>query len=207
MSTPTLEIDGKPVDIAEAERQFHQSMAAPEPDEPVAPAPPRVDQEAPYGRKADGTPRQRAPGPGRGNKSRTTAGSSASSASKTESAADAHARRTQGIQGTLGLVGGVLMVASGESVALQADAITVVQDAEPFGDAVADAAAINPKFAAQIDRLINAGPYAALFAIGIKMTAQIASNHGIAAARMMPGTKTPEDLVSEYQSASSADTA
>jgi hypothetical protein len=205
MSTPTLEIDGKPVDVAEAERQFHASMATPASDEPVAPAPPRVAPDAPFGTKADGEPRKRRAGPGRGNKSRTTA--TAPAKAKSESAEDAHARRTEGIQSSLGLVGGVLMVTAGESIALKADAVTVVQDAKPLGDAVADAAAVNPKFAAQVDRLINAGPYAALFAVGVKMTAQLASNHGITVARMMPGTQTPEDLIAEFESAVTANTA
>lgn len=53
--------NGKPVDIGAAQTQFAAAMAAPEPSEPTAPAPPAVDQDAPYGRKADGTPKR---GPG-----------------------------------------------------------------------------------------------------------------------------------------------
>ena len=55
--------DGQAIDLDAAEQDFHRAMAAPEPDEPEAPAPPKrtVDPDAPYGRKVDGTPKK-APG-------------------------------------------------------------------------------------------------------------------------------------------------
>lgn len=55
--------DGKVIDLDQAEAEFHRAMAAPEPDEPQAAAPPKraADPEAPYGRKVDGTPKK-APG-------------------------------------------------------------------------------------------------------------------------------------------------
>jgi hypothetical protein len=56
--------DGTQIDLDRAEADFHRAMAAPEPDEPVAPAPPKrapADPEAPFGRKVDGTPKK-APG-------------------------------------------------------------------------------------------------------------------------------------------------
>lgn len=62
--------DGTPVDAGDLSRSFAAAMAAPEPDEPAAAAPPRTaggtaDPDAPYGRKADGSPRKSRPGPGR----------------------------------------------------------------------------------------------------------------------------------------------
>lgn len=65
--------DGQAIDLDQAEADFHRAMAAPEPDEPIAPAPPKrapADDEAPYGRKVDGTPKK-APG-GRPAKPRVT---------------------------------------------------------------------------------------------------------------------------------------
>ena len=61
--------DGQPLDVEGAEQAFAQAMAAPvDGDEvPEYPAPPRKDP-APFGVKADGSPRQRKPGPGRGNR-------------------------------------------------------------------------------------------------------------------------------------------
>lgn len=59
--------DGTPVDVPPVDnpktpdQEWAAAMAAPEPGEPTAPAPPKKDPEAPYGRKADGTPKK---GPG-----------------------------------------------------------------------------------------------------------------------------------------------
>lgn len=59
--------DGAVLDVPgvdEAERAFNAAMAAPEPTDPEAPAPPPKapeDPQAPYGRKADGSPKK---GPG-----------------------------------------------------------------------------------------------------------------------------------------------
>lgn len=56
--------DGQRVDLDESDAEFARAMAAPGPDEPEAPAPPKrdpADPEAPYGRKVDGTPKK-APG-------------------------------------------------------------------------------------------------------------------------------------------------
>ncbi len=58
---------GAVIDIVAREAEFHAAMAAPEPGTPSVeemPAPPKVrdaDPEAPYGRRADGTPKK---GPG-----------------------------------------------------------------------------------------------------------------------------------------------
>jgi hypothetical protein len=65
--------DGTAIDLDKAEQDFHRAMAAPEPDEPEAPAPPKrepADPDAPFGRKLDGTPKK-APG-GRPGKPRVT---------------------------------------------------------------------------------------------------------------------------------------
>jgi hypothetical protein len=40
--------------------------------------------------------------------------------------------------------------------------------------------------------------------IAVSTAAQIASNHGVAAARILPGTKLPEDLIAEFQGTENA---
>lgn len=64
--------DGKAIGLDQAEAEFHSAMAAPEPDEPEAAAPPKrtADPEAPFGRRVDGSPKK-APG-GRPAKARVT---------------------------------------------------------------------------------------------------------------------------------------
>jgi hypothetical protein len=90
--------DGQPVDLDQAEKQFHASMAAPDPAEPTHPAPPLKDPEAPYGRKADGTPRKRAPGPGRG---KTGARVNSAPAQPAPDVLAARQRRAEGCQGSV----------------------------------------------------------------------------------------------------------
>jgi hypothetical protein len=64
--------DGTALGLDPAEQEFARAMAAPEPDEPEHPAPPKRQQpagDAPYGYKADGTPKKAA---GRPRKARVT---------------------------------------------------------------------------------------------------------------------------------------
>jgi hypothetical protein len=206
MSTPTLEIDGNPVDVLEAERAFHASMAAPEPNEPVAPAPPRVDQEAPYGRKADGTPRQRAAGPGRGKKTRTTA--TGTGKPKSETAAEVELRRREGVKGIVQIVsaGTTVLYMRSEDKAWYADTITLTNTADPMASAVVETCNANPKFAAIVDKVTAAGPYAALFSVTLGMAAQLAANHGIGLGKAL-GAQDPADVIAGFESASTADTA
>lgn len=79
MAETLMTADGATLDLDTAERDFARSMAAPEPSEPQAPAPPRrtADPEAPYGRTVSGRPK-RAPG-GRPPKPRVTEAAPATS--------------------------------------------------------------------------------------------------------------------------------
>lgn len=195
--------DGKPVDLPsleEQERQFHASMAVPEPDEPQAPAPPRVDSEAPFGRKADGTPRQNPPGPGRGKKGVTQKPSSQSK-TKTETADAATQRRVDGVKGIMQLGAGVcMMVSTRGGDAFKADAVVLAQNAEPMAQACAQVAAENAQFAAILDKVTEAGPYAALLTVTVPMAMQIARNHGV----NLPSTQDPAELIAALESPNEA---
>jgi len=89
MPETLMTADGAALDLDAAERDFARAMAAPEPSEPQAPAPPKraVDPEAPYGRTVNGRPKVR-PG-GRPPKPRVTeAAPAASSTAKGKVAAE-----------------------------------------------------------------------------------------------------------------------
>jgi hypothetical protein len=59
-----------------------------------------------------------------------------------------------------------------------ADAAAIAMHAEPIGDAMAETAANDPKFAAILDRILKVGPYGALFAAVSPLALQLFANHG-----------------------------
>jgi len=181
------------------DRDFAAAMAAPESDEPVAPAPPKVDKEAPFGRKADGSPRQRPAGPGRGRRT-TTQPAKQPAAAVSETAQEASQRRAEGVQGLMQLGAGLCLALSARGGdAFKADAYTLAANSEPFGSACASVAAENPGFAAALDKITQAGPYAALMTIAVPMVTQIVRNHR--PAMKLPGTSNPADLVTALEAA------
>lgn len=204
MPEGVITTDGKPVDLAAADRDFSASMAAPSADEPMAPAPPKLDPDAPYGLKADGTPRQRPAGPGRGRKTtRNTDSKPPAPAAKqtSETPQAASQRRTEGIQG-LAQIGAGLCLAVGKarkSEAFKADAMVLAQNAEPLAQACASIAADNVAFAAAIDKITAVGPYGALIAVAVPMVTQLVRNHR--PGMTLPGTADPKDLVARLEAA------
>lgn len=191
--------DGKSVDL---DHEFAAAMAAPESDEPLAPAPPKVEKDAPFGRKADGSPRQRPAGPGRGRKTTRNTDSKppAPAPKKTaETPQAASERRTQGVQGLM-QVGAGLALAVGKgrnSDAFKADAYVLASNAEPLAEACASVAADNAQFAAAIDKITQVGPYGALIAVAVPMVTQLMRNHRPSA--KLPGTKDPRDLIAALE--------
>jgi hypothetical protein len=196
LKTPTGDI----IALEDANVAFARAMAAPEPDEPAPPSPPRKDAEAPYGRRADGTPKK---GPGgrpakdRHDKPRT--GPQQHSPAKTPvDPAAVKALRVEGVKGLVQVVGVVplMMHQRTGNKAWLADTIALSGSAEPLANAVADTCEVNPAFAAAVDKLSNAGPYAALITVGVSVAAQLAANHGMTFGKAL-GAKDPEDLISE----------
>ena len=191
--------DGQPVSLPEvdkAESKFFGAMAAPSAEEPAHPAPPRIDHEAPYGRKTDGTPRKRPAGPGRPKADAPRVTSSPPASKSAESAADAASRRTEGVTGLMQLVGGGFAVAysTTRNTAFLADALAVNDHAPAISAACAEVAANDARFAALIDKLTAAGPYAALIGAVVPLVAQLARNHGVTAAQAM-GAVDPDELI------------
>jgi hypothetical protein len=195
-------LDGQPVELAEAEREFHAAMAAPAQDEPAHAAPPKKDAEAPYGRKADGTPRKRAPGPGRPAHDKPRVASASSATGKTETLEEVAKRRKDGVAGLVQITAaGTLMMhqRTGE-ISWQADTITLTTYTEPLADAVEQTCAYSASFARLVDKVTGIGPFAALTSVGLGLAAQLASNHGIQFGRML-GAAAPQDVIAEFESA------
>jgi hypothetical protein len=174
----------------------------------VAAAPPKVEKDAPFGRKADGTPRQRPAGPGRGRKTTTAAKKQPPTPQPkktTETPEQASERRTEGIKGLMQVGAGLcLAVGKGrDSDAFKADALVLAQNAEPLADACTAVAADNAPFAAAIDKITQAGPYGALIAVAVPMVTQIIRNHR--PETKLPGTKDPKELAAALESANASD--
>jgi hypothetical protein len=186
--------DGKPVEVSE--RDFDRAMAAPEPDEPTAPAPPRKPAD-------DGKPKvtrkRSAHDKPRAAKSSARVDRSINASSQpAESAAQAAQRRKDGVKGLvqIGAAGTALLGQTTGDKAWLADSVTLSASADPLATAVADTAAVDPRFAKAIDRMTAVGPYGALLTVGLSMSVQLAANHGVKAALSM-GATDPDKLLAD----------
>lgn len=190
--------DGKPVDIepvAEAEREFNRAMAA---DTNSESAPPKRTK------PADADPASRPP------RSRQRPGKNARAASKPAKPApppQSDGERQSGVQGLVQIGAAVCMLLDQrtpeKNIAFKADAITLANAADPIASAVVETAKHNQQFAAVVDKITAAGPYAALIGVGFQVGMQLAANHGVKAAQMM-GALAPEDLVASVEQAQAA---
>lgn len=159
-----------------------------------------ADPEAPWGRRADGTPRNK-PGP------RPTGGGGKPTAPpppKKAGKPKPPPKRTRpdyrpGITALLSLPAG-LVGAAGATLGrreLVADAATIMAHAPGLAGGLDELAGQDPRVAAVLDRVLQAGPYGALITAVVPMAAQILANHGILKPGQM-GTMPPEDLVQAY---------
>lgn len=133
----------------------------------------KVDEEAPYGRKADGTPREK-PGPKPGAPSASQGRARASSAGPKRKAKGATDYRP----GLLGIAQMVSLPLSFSEKTVP-DAWAIDQTAPGIAEALNDLAAERPEVAAMLDRILAAGPYGALIAALLPLVIQIATNHGL----------------------------
>lgn len=86
----------------------------------------------------------------------------------------------------------VLARATGKD-AYKADAVTIANSADDIAGACADAADADPRFAAALDRVCQAGPYGALITVAFGVAGQLVRNHrpGLE----IPGTVHPDKLL------------
>lgn len=174
-----------------------------------APPAPGADPAAPYGRKADGTPKAK-PGRPAGTPNREPRAAARPRVAPAPGPAPAPAAKKAGqkkaaagpdyrggVMGLLQVVSMPLMVAGAKNDALLADAATISIHGPVIATALADLAAERPEVAAVLDRVMSAGPYGALIAAVVPLAVQIAANH-----RAVPGpvasalgAQDPADLV------------
>lgn len=119
------------------------------------------DPEAPYGRFKNGKPRKNPPKDGAPSPRKTRQYKSKS--------------KTDYRPGFLGIAQMGAFVASFFS---PLDAVAVTDHAPNIAEAVQVTADNDPKFAAAMDRILSAGPYAALISACVPLAMQVLHNHG-----------------------------
>lgn len=181
---PTLETTaGKPVEVTPPDAdavnaQFQASMNDDGPDEK---APPKREPRKPP------EPRASKPRVTKSEKSRTT--------SKPAAAGLSDDQRSQGVQGLAQLGAALAMMAAKTtgSDAFLADAVVIASNADQLADACVQTAQADARFAAVLDKVCSAGPYAALVSVAVGVGTQIARNHR--PSLLLPGTVDPAVLI------------
>ena len=104
-------------------------------------------------------------------------------------------QRAQGVKGLAQVGAGIALLfgkATGKD-AFKADAVTIASAAGEIADACVQTAKADPKFAAALDKVCAAGPYAALISVAVGVGSQCARNHK--PDLKIPGTVDPADLL------------
>lgn len=182
---PSLETPGGktvPIDADAVNKAFDQTMNDDPPDQD---APPRRPADPPADEKPKRT-RARRPREPKAEKSRTTA---AAPRTLTDE------QRAEGVKGIYQVFAGLaLMYGKGTgNPAYEADAMTLIRDADDTAVAVVSVAQADPQFAARLDKVCGAGPYAAVIVVLTNTTLQIARNHR--PTMQLPGTVDPMELL------------
>lgn len=156
-------------------------------------APPQLPprQEAPAPPKA---PPRRRGRPPRAEQARVTG--------RTTAAALTDEQRAEGVKGITQIGAGVMLLAAKATGkdAFKADAVTIASTGDDAAKACVQLAHSDPKFAAALDKVCSAGPYAALITIAVGAGSQIARNHRPSLA--IPGTVHPDELLNSAEEGS-----
>lgn len=146
---------------------------------------PGADPEAPFGRFKNGKPRKNPP--------------KGVSAPKAKSGGYKSKTKTDYRPGFLGLAQMGAFVASFFS---PLDAVAVTDHAPRIADAVQVTADNDPKFAAAMDRILSAGPYAALISAAVPMVVQILGNHDKVPGEIVKGMggRTKDEVMADLMS-------
>lgn len=138
--------------------------------------------DAPWGRKADGTPRKR-PGARPGQFVGANAGRTPRAPGPRKTAASSRARQTTGTDYRPGIIGLIQIPAAilgglgmkDETFAL--DGAALVMHSPGIAEALNDIAQDNLAVAAALDKILAVGPYGAIIGALLPLVAQIAANH------------------------------
>jgi hypothetical protein len=180
-----LTTDGKQIDAARADEINASFDAAMNDDSPGPAAPPRKQPPAAPEESQPRAKRARQP---RDDKARVTPRPAAASLTDDQ--------RHQGAKGLAQVTAGVAMVAAQATgnLAFTADAVTIVSHSDALADACVQTAKASPAFAAALDKVCAAGPYAAMIGVGVAIVSQLARNHK--PSLPIPGTVHPDELLS-----------
>ncbi len=157
-------IDVPPVATPTPDQEWAAAMAAPEPDEKQAPAPPKKDPEAPYGRRADGTPKKRPGGRPPKAKQQVKAEKPRTQSARTDF--------TEPLDDVARLAWGVLAVTA------PADAAAVKTHAPGMVKAWNALAQENQAVARGIEWLTTGSAYGAVVMATVPLVLQVLANHG-----------------------------
>ncbi len=186
--------------IEDALNNPNQESVMTEPTEAAAPATndqDNADPEAPYGRKADGTPKKK-PGPAKGTATSPRVTGRPAAPRPTRRGGSQRARAAApdyraGVTGILQIPAFVLASAGRLNPALEYDGIAVATHTPAIAEALNALALEEPRVAAVLDKVLSVGPYGALLGALVPLAAQIAVNHKKIPAGTL-GTAEPEAM-------------
>lgn len=146
------------------------------------------DEEAPYGRRADGTPKAK-PGrrPGQASGTGTT---------RRRKQPDRVDYKTPLI-GLAQIPAGILAMVGMRKPVFAADAAAVTIHAPAIAGALDDLAHEDPAVAAVLERVLQVGPYGVLLASIAPLVLQVLANHEAIPPGSL-GTRTPDDLIRSF---------